>query len=437
MKKPPLYLALLIPFILISCSNNDDNSNQEFEATVSITITENAINETNENAEFVIELDKINDSGENITVEYTVSGTALSDIDYTSFSGETIINRNTNSSAISINTIDDDIVEENETIIITLNSNQSTGISIGTSSSATLTILDNETGIDDTLCPNDNTISTINVGCDTDPSINSQYIESIENTTRVINTNTYPNHRYTTRQPLEEFIRTFTIDATPVKTNVITPLTNDIGRPLRYFGVALNGVLFAPAPAEPFIFENTQTGEYNWDWVFEATNNQGSEMGRVFLDCASAHVGPQGYHYHGNMFEYIETIRTGLSTGVAIPDQPVQIGWASDGFPILYSYGPDASGELKKLQSSYQLKAGNRPGDGITAPCGSYNGKYTKDYEYISGLGDLDACNGIEREITLTTAQGEETFNYFYVVTETFPQVSRCLVGLPDDSFDN
>jgi hypothetical protein len=136
------------------------------------------------------------------------------------------------------------------------------------------------------------------------------------------------------------------------------------------------------------------------------------------------------------MFGFVETIQTGLSTTL-VPSEPVQIGWASDGFPILYMYGPSSTGELKKLTPSFQVKSGDRPGDGISAPCGVYNGKYTNDYEFVEGSGDLDACNGIERNITLTTAQGSETFSYFYVITDTFPQISRCLVGTPDLSFEN
>jgi len=42
------------------------------------------------------------------------------------------------------------------------------------------------------------------------------------------------------------------------------------------------------------------------------------------------------------------------------------------------------------LLPSYQLKQGLRPGDNITAPCGAYTGKYTNDYEFICGKGDLD-----------------------------------------------
>ena len=85
--------------------------------------------------------------------------------------------------------------------------------------------------------------------------------------------------------------------------------------------------------------------------------------------------------------------------------------------------------------SSYKLKDGERPGDGISEPCGLYTGKYTNDYEYQSGLGDLDECNGIASSINLETANGTETFEYFYVVTSTFPQLPRCFVGTRNNSF--
>jgi len=174
----------------------------------------------------------------------------------------------------------------------------------------------------------------------------------------------------------------------------------------------------------------------NWDWVFEPTMNQGQGAGKVNLDCASAHKSnARGYHYHGNMFEYAEVLYAGIST-TTVPTGPVQMGWAADGFPILYRYGPDGVGGLALLTPSYRLKEGLRPGDGVSAPCGSYTGKYTNDYEYISGLGDLDECNGIERDVTLQTVAGTVTFSYFYVITDGFPQISRCLSGTPDPSFD-
>ena len=61
--------------------------------------------------------------------------------------------------------------------------------------------------------------------------------------------------------------------------------------------------------------------------------------------------------------------------------------------------------------------------------------KYTVDYEYVSCLGDLDECNGVERQVTIPTAEGSKTFDYFYVITDSFPQISRCFKGTPDVSF--
>jgi len=83
------------------------------------------------------------------------------------------------------------------------------------------------------------------------------------------------------------------------------------------------------------------------------------------------------------------------------------------------------------------LKKGLRPGNGIQEPCGAYNGKYTVDFEYLCGKGDLDECNGIQSSITLNTAIGTQTFEYFYVITSDFPQISRCLVGNVSADFDN
>jgi hypothetical protein len=290
----------------------------------------------------------------------------------------------------------------------------------------------------DEVCPNDNSMSTINIGCTFDPNGTNMYMESVAMGTRSIACNTFPNHRYGLRNngSISPVSYNFTVDAQPTIAATTTSVLNATNRPRRYFGVGLNGVLLAPAPATPFIFENTNTGEYNWDWVFEPTNNQGNGSDVVALDCASAHVGPQGYHYHGNMFEYAEFIQPGLS-GSTPPSAPVQIGWASDGFPILYRYAPDENGTLRLLTPSYQLKNGQRPGDGISAPCGDYNGKYTNDYEYVSGSGDLDECNGVARNITLPTVQGGRTYSYFYVVTDDFPQIGRCLSGTPDASFNN
>ncbi len=290
------------------------------------------------------------------------------------------------------------------------------------------------TQADAATCPNDNSTDQNNRDCDMGPDANT-YDEATVNGAgdREVVTNGIPTHEYGNQIPnmvsdLDNSTKTYRFDNTPSKESSVTSITKSSGMPDWKFGVAKNGVAIDPAPASPFIFENTSTGEFNWDWVFEPNNN----MNAVGLDCAIAHVQPDGlYHYHGDMALYAEQLSSGISAGMS-PATPVQIGWAADGFPILYYYGPTVDGSgVELLTSSYQLKSGERPGDGISEPCGAYNGKYTNDYEFVNGAGDLDECNGIDRSITLSTG----TYAYFYVITAEFPVISRCLVGSPNMSF--
>ena len=284
-------------------------------------------------------------------------------------------------------------------------------------------------------CEQVNSMSFVGVDCTFDAPRNSLYEERIDGEFRYIESNTVPNHTYGDfRGRFAPFSRSFTLPVSPTLASETTSILNSNSRPRYFFGVATNGIVYAPAPASPFIFENLRTGEYNWDWVFEASHNKGPESDQVKLDCANAHSGDQGYHYHGNMFAFADVLLEGLSSG-SMPTEAIQVGWAADGFPMVYQYGPDVNGDLVRLIPSYRLKKGERPGDGINAPCGPYNGKYYNDYEYIPNLGDLDECNGIQRLIAINTPSGRESFPYFYVVTNTFPQIGRCFSGTPDNSF--
>ena len=296
-----------------------------------------------------------------------------------------------------------------------------------------------------TDCSNDNSLNLVNTECDNTPNISNSYSETLNAGMRTIETNRVPDHDYGNQisrmgvTGLVSTTETFTFTANPTLAASATDILDANNRPSYDYGIGLNGVPIDPAPAEPFIFENPNTGEYNWDWVFEPNNNRTA----VGLDCNTAHLQPTDdntkglIHYHGDMVVYANSLLAGLGDGTTIPTNSVQIGWASDGFPIVYKYGPAASGSgVEKLSSSYRLKSGTRSGDGVTAPCGEYNGKYTNDYEFVDGIGDLDECNGISRSITLTTPAGRnETFNYFYVITDEFPIIGRCLSGTPDNDF--
>jgi len=298
-----------------------------------------------------------------------------------------------------------------------------------------------ETSIDacDYECDIVDVLSKENIGCCDEPTYSNAYLEFIEGSERFIYTNGYPNHDFcfTSDRIPEPNFKLYGVDLNPQLTGEETYVVSEDGMPTRFFGVAKNGVIFMPSPGLPFVFENTSTGEYNWDWPYEPTTNQGPDRGQVSLDCSTAHTNGNGYHYHGNMFEYLETIEPGSTTTSEIPATPIHIGWASDGFPIVYRFGPDKDGNMKELLPSFQLRSGIRPGDGISEPCGPYTGKYTRDFEYISGKGDLNQCNGIEAELKINTGSEVETFNFYYVITSDFPELPKCLLGNVSTDFSN
>ena len=82
------------------------------------------------------------------------------------------------------------------------------------------------------------------------------------------------------------------------------------------------------------------------------------------------------------------------------------------------------------MSSSYNLKAGSRPGDGITAPCGAYDGVYVNDYEYVAEGGTLDEANG-RSGVTPEYPGG----TYYYVITDEFPGIPRYFKGTPSNDF--
>lgn len=178
-------------------------------------------------------------------------------------------------------------------------------------------------------------------------------------------------------------------------------------------GVAINGIPFDPGAAE--WYQNNQ----NSGWQYEALGGA-INLG---VDDNNAHVQPDGtYHYHG--------IPNGILQDVSQSMHSPLIGYAADGFPIYvrYSYenALESSSGIALLKSSYRIKSGSRP-DG---PGGTYDGSFVQDYEYVEGLGDLDECNG-RFGVTPEYPNGI----YYYVLTNTYPVIPRCLKGTPDSSF--
>ncbi|WP_346320927.1 Calx-beta domain-containing protein [Chitinophaga sp. YIM B06452] len=82
----------------------------------------------------------------NITVAYTISGTATAGADYTALTGTIVIPAGSNSVVIPVSVMDDDIIEPGETVIVTLGSASASGftVNIGTANNATVNIADND-----------------------------------------------------------------------------------------------------------------------------------------------------------------------------------------------------------------------------------------------------------------------------------------------------
>lgn len=188
-------------------------------------------------------------------------------------------------------------------------------------------------------------------------------------------------------------------------------------RGMWWWGVALNGVPFEPGTAE------TWKNDPRSEWRYEAVTGF-LDLG---LDEHHAHVQPNGsYHYHALPLGLVERLG-------GEGKKMLLIGWAADGFPIYtgyaYAESNDATSPLRVMKSSYKLKPGARPVQ-EGGPGGNYDGRFTQDFEYVPGSGDLDECNG-RTGVTPEFPDG----TYYYCITADFPFVPRSWHGIPDPSF--
>lgn len=251
----------------------------------------------------------------------------------------------------------------------------------------------------------------------------SSYSMTISGDLRIISANNIPDHTVGDFPNAEVSAqsKTYEIDLTPSISSSLTPLLGENG-PQSRFGILFNGVELDPIAAEPWPHEGLQSPDANWEWNYEALNIF------IALDINNAHVQPTGeYHYHG-------APTTFLTDFVIDQTTMTQIGYAADGFPIYYKYAytdaEDAESGVVAMTPSYQLRSGERLGDGDSAPCGEYNGVYSADYEYEEDLGTLDRANG-RYGVTPEYPGG----TYYYIVTDEYPQVPRYLRGVASDDF--
>ena len=145
---------------------------------------------------------------------------------------------------------------------------------------------------------------------------------------------------------------------------------------------------------------------------YDGTNNNGPGLGiwntnawvtegETMDATGNGHPQQQGaYHYHANPVQLYDDPATAHSS---------IIGWAYDGFPIYgpfgYSDSLDASSAIVRIESSYILRNitdRTTLSDGTVLTSAQYGpslaaydlGTYIEDYEFISGVGHLDAYNG-------------------------------------------
>ena len=184
----------------------------------------------------------------------------------------------------------------------------------------------------------------------------------------------------------------FCFDATPTK-------TAQKNARARTIGVTLTGIPIRPGTADWYDGSSRRghSRDRSSGWNLDGMGPSNT----LGLDQNNAHVDNRGlYHYHGIPAAFI-----------AIGGETL-FGYAADGHEIHYA-GTEAS-------PSWQLKSGTRP----TAPRGKYDGTYNQDFEFISGSGNLDECNG-------ATINGK----YVYFATDAYPYFQRCHFGKVSKDF--
>ncbi len=242
-------------------------------------------------------------------------------------------------------------------------------------------------------------------------------------------TNNFPNHTYGPFGGMNSILAQdfeYSMCLYPELTNTVTQITEDpnsqsCGGGI-IFGVSQEGINYSPFARIYFVNPNTQEENINFHVEAEDLLN---------MDLNGGHVNNVSrYHYHNIPNDYFNN-----DLNITSAEHSPILGYAADGFPIYYKYlytdAEDSESGISAFDSSHAMKQGNRPGDGITAPNGAYDGSYVEDYEYIENQSQLDECGG-RYGVTPEYPNG----TYYYVLTDSWPYIPRCLKGkYVDNSF--
>lgn len=175
--------------------------------------------------------------------------------------------------------------------------------------------------------------------------------------------------------------------------------------------------------------------------------------GLTFDTCNGHQPGSGQYHYHATprclraeLGDNIVITRSGR-TGAVYSEKtsgwthsPI-VAWASDGYPIYGPYGysdpTSAKSAIKRIKSGFQLRnittrttlptwaLPNHSGVSQNLTSSQYGpavsttfplGRYVEDYEWLSGVGDLDQYNG---RFTVTPEFPNGTYAYYTTIDDT------------------
>ncbi|MFZ4545337.1 MAG: YHYH protein [Saprospiraceae bacterium] len=197
-----------------------------------------------------------------------------------------------------------------------------------------------------------------------------------------------------------------------------------IATPYGHIGLWTNGVsIYNPKDAKSWRDSNVW---FQNAYYFEHVSFQ------TFDPCFGHPNGRFEYHLHVNPFCLYDSKDSSKHSPI--------IGYAFDGFPIYGAYGysnADGSGGIKRMKSSYRVR---NISERVSLPNGTVLpfsqqgpplnlyplGAYCEDFEYVSGLGDLDEDNG---RFCKTPEYPNGTYAYFTTIDEKYEVVYPYVLG--------
>lgn len=166
--------------LLSSCGDDsEDDVTDDFSATVTVSASQQTVNESAGMVSFTVSLSTPNTSGSSIAIPFSLSGSATENSDFEISETSAVIASDASTVNIELSIIDDTETEQDETVVISLGTLPSI-ISAGSNTEATITISDNDqsggNGTDITLTFGSATGSTIGISDWTDTGADSYII---------------------------------------------------------------------------------------------------------------------------------------------------------------------------------------------------------------------------------------------------------------------